>query len=97
MKQLFRKPEHFDQIIEMAVNLFPEYKKFKWGKNWDHDEVWFYDEKDNSYEIHWFEFSVNWLSSKLGYSPATLFRKLEEECTGEHIVDLLYKTYKNVR
>lgn len=55
MIPLKREIRHWSEILEMAVALFPDYTGFRWGKNWDSDEVWFYH-NEQSYEIHWIEF-----------------------------------------
>jgi hypothetical protein len=50
-----------------------------------------------AFTIHWFEFCALHLSPEIGTSTELLFRHLEEEYLGEHVVDHLYDQFKKFK
>jgi len=96
MKPLNLSKEHKVKLLEMCVKLFPKYKGWKFGSNKiaaDY-ELWFYDEDDNNFEIHWFEFCVSYLIPKFTDDIQDLIDLRILFCELQNPVDYLYQAYK---
>lgn len=94
--EIKRKKEHFDWIIEMTKTLFPKYTNVKWGKNWDSNEIWFYDENNNSHEIDWFQFCFINIRKALKIHYDDFYRTnlgINQEI---HFVDFLYEEFQKL-
>lgn len=65
--------EQANKLIEMCVDIFPEYANIKLESRYGTNEVWFDNSPDRSpdpHEFHWFELCVTEL-------PRVIFEKLD--------------------
>lgn len=75
MKTHSLTPDQRAKLLTLAGHYYPEFPDIRFGKNWDHDEVWFSNYKHGERlkeskppihaEIHWFEFCVTHLVEKI--------------------------------
>lgn len=66
MKQTQLNSEQSKQLLSLCLQLFPDYRHVRYGKNWDSDEIWF-TFKDENYEVHWYEFCMRHLPKAIWY------------------------------
>lgn len=100
MKNIEISEKQKEMLLEMCKELFPKYKTIVFTE--DHKQ--FEDGEDNNIllffsgkteiapSIHWFEFCIIHLLPKFNFEPDIL---LNSELKNKHIIDYLYKEFKN--
>lgn len=110
MKTIKITEKHKSKLLEMCKVLFPKYNHWKFGSmkiSADY-ELWFYDENNKNYEIHWFEFCMTHLADKIfkyffvnrdGHYMR-LYNSINnciEESEYNHPIDYLYAQFKKLK
>ncbi len=104
MKPIELTDEHEDKLLKMCKVLFPEYKKIYWstgkGSNNSSEHIGFGTKEENGFidyiYIHWFEFCINNLLSKLRLTYYNYVRSNMEEGYN-HLVDYLYEKFLKLK
>ena len=105
MKPIELTAEHKDKLLEMCKVLFPKYKYIIFGSHPGdmifNKTVTFESEQwlgmdDECYSIHWFEFCINNLLSKLRLTYYNYVRSNMEEGYN-HLVDYLYEEFLKLK
>ena len=110
MKPIELTTEQKEKLLEMCKNLFPEMDAFMINDNGMILGTW--GQSTDGISIHWFEFSMTWLSHKIIFNPqnpliacnhnhAGLLESTMSIFYGEnygiHPVDYLYEKLKKLK
>ena len=103
MKNIEISEKQKEMLLEMCKELFPKYviypadnDGFIEGEQWVGDQHMGEDRPVNEFNIHWFEFCMTHLSTKIFIHDESLNEFLLTFNVNKHPVDYLYEVFKKL-